>query len=270
MTDSDTAARIVVADGSRTVRRMIAKFLGELLPEAEVVGCAKGAEALAACADSDADLVSTALILEDMDGLELCRRIREESPSRYIPIIVVSGEADKRLVERAFGSDVTDYFDKRHGLAALGKFIEGYVRPRDQVSGRVLYVEDSRVVALATTRMLERSGLVVNHMPTAEEAIQFLRGSQEREEPPGADLILTDVFLKGGLDGKQLVQVLRGELQLDRRQLPCIVMTGDDNPKNQRALLEIGANDLVEKPVEERTLVNKLRFQLHLKQLSGA
>ena len=41
-----------------------------------------------------------------------------------------------------------------------------------------------------------------------------------------------------------------------------IVMTGDDNPQKQAALLRAGANDLVEKPIEERLLVTKLLFQL--------
>ena len=43
-------------------------------------------------------------------------------------------------------------------------------------------------------------------------------------------------------------------------------MTGDDNPKNQAALLRAGANDLVHKPVEERVLVTKLLFQLRVAQ----
>jgi len=42
------------------------------------------------------------------------------------------------------------------------------------------------------------------------------------------------------------------------------VMTGDDNPENQAALLRAGANDLVEKPIEERLLVTKLLFQLRV------
>ena len=41
-----------------------------------------------------------------------------------------------------------------------------------------------------------------------------------------------------------------------------LVATGDDNPKNQAALIRAGANDLVEKPIEERLLITKLLFQL--------
>jgi len=42
------------------------------------------------------------------------------------------------------------------------------------------------------------------------------------------------------------------------------VMTGDENPENQAVLLKAGANDLVEKPVDERLLMTKLMFQLRV------
>jgi DNA-binding response OmpR family regulator len=49
-----------------------------------------------------------------------------------------------------------------------------------------------------------------------------------------------------------------------------LVMTGDDNPKNQAQLLKAGANDLVQKPIEERLLVTKLLFQLRVAQRARA
>jgi len=47
-------------------------------------------------------------------------------------------------------------------------------------------------------------------------------------------------------------------------RLPVLVMTGDENPANQTALIRAGANDLVEKPVEEKLLITKLLFQLRV------
>jgi DNA-binding response OmpR family regulator len=46
-------------------------------------------------------------------------------------------------------------------------------------------------------------------------------------------------------------------------------MTGDGNPANQAALLKAGANDLVQKPIEERLLVTKVLFQLRVARLDG-
>ena len=63
-----------------------------------------------------------------------------------------------------------------------------------------------------------------------------------------------------------MLQKLRGEYGYSKGELPVLVMTADDNPRNQAALLRAGANDLVHKPVEERLLVTKLLFQLKVAQ----
>jgi len=79
-----------------------------------------------------------------------------------------------------------------------------------------------------------------------------------------ADIVLTDVYLKDGENGRDLLDKLRGEYGYGRGDLPILVMTADDNLNNQAALLRAGANDLVNKPVEERLLVTKLSFQLRV------
>lgn len=258
------APRIVVVDNSKVTRKLIEGLIRKELPEAIILSCDSGEDALKQCDTGIVDLVTTSLSLSDMDGLKLSRRIRESSPQRYIPIIVVSGEVHDRLYRRDISDDVTDYFDKSHGFKALGAFVRGYLRPDTSVSGNVLYVEDSKVVALATRRMMENAGLAVSHVVTVEEAIELLEKAIETNGRPDCDIVLTDVYLKGGLTGKELMEEVRDKMNLNRKQLPILVMTGDDNRNNQIALLKAGANDLVEKPIDERLLINKLRFQLQL------
>jgi len=137
------------------------------------------------------------------------------------------------------------------------------VRPENTAEGVVLYVEDSRVVALATRRMLEKIGLTVRHVVSVEDALALLETSKAQGEV-GADVVLTDVSLKGELTGGDLLEHIRGEFGYGKGRLPVLVMTGDENPANQAALIKAGANDLVEKPVEERLLVTKLLFQLRV------
>ena len=255
--------RVLVVDGSRVVRRLLEQMLLASMPGVAVLPCETGAEALARLGEGAIDFVTTALRLPDMDGLELARRVRAGSPQAYMPIVVVSGDVQERLVERSLSDDVTDYFDKSLGFQALAEFIRGYVRPTEATSGEVLYVEDSRVVALATRRMLEKHGLTVLHVVTVEEAIAMLETAQAMDRI-GADIVLTDVNLKGELTGADLLERVRHHLGYGKGHLPVIVMTGDDNPQKQAALLRAGANDLVEKPIEERLLVTKLLFQLRV------
>ena len=265
---SDTP-RVMVVDGSKVVRMLIGQVLTKDVPGVTVIACETGAEAKQALQDGVVDLVTMALRLPDMDGLDLAHHIREHAPQAYIPIIVVSGDAQERLINRSFGDDVTDYFDKALGFNALSAFIRGYVRPDDEAGAEVLYVEDSKVVAMATRRMLEKHGLKVTHVISVEDALAQLETARAQDRLP--DIILTDVYLKSGLTGKDLLETVRGpQFGYAKGQLPIVVMTGDDNAANQSALLRAGANDLVQKPIEERLLVTKIVFQLRVGRLMRA
>jgi len=256
--------RVMVVDGSKVVRKLIEQLLRADLPGVEVLSCATAEEARRQLETGAVDLITTALRLPDMDGLELARHVREHAPQAYIPIVIVSGDVNERLINRELSEYVTDYFDKSLGFNALSAFIRGYVCPQDQVSGDVLYVEDSRVVATATRRMLEKHGLTVHHVSCVEDAVALLETARERGDTPGVDVVLSDVNLKGDLTGGDLLGRIRDEFGYGKGELPVLIMTGDDNPANQTRLLRAGANDLVQKPIEERLLVTKLMFQMNV------
>ena len=261
------APRVMVVDGSKLVRKLIGDVLARELPGAEVIACDGLASARAALADKHVDLVTTSLVLPDGDGMALARAVREAAGQSYVPVIVVSGDVQSRLESRTLGEDITDYFDKALGHGALAAFIRGYVQPQPIPGARVLYVEDSKVVAAATKRMLERNGMQVIHTVGAEDAIAYLDAHRASDDAPGADLVLTDVYLKGELSGRDLLHRIRRDLGYGKRALPVLVMTGDANRDNQSQLLREGANDLVLKPIEERLLVTKALFQLRMARM---
>ena len=207
--------RVMVVDGSKVARTLIARVLEKDLPGATLIRCGSGAEAEQALHVGVVDLVTTALRLPDMDGSVLAKYVREHAPQAYIPIVAVSGDVQERLQNRELGDEITDYFDKAAGYSALAEFIRGYVAPAGRAEGIVLYVEDSRVVALATRRMLERYGLTVHLAGGAEEAVEFLGSAHDRGEL-GADMVLTDVSLKGEMSGGDLLEWIRYDLRLGK------------------------------------------------------
>ncbi|SEM38743.1 Response regulator receiver domain-containing protein [Pseudoxanthomonas sp. GM95] len=261
--------RVMVVDGSKMVRKLIADVLKRDLPQVEVIGCATLAEARKALAEGPVDLVTTALSLKSGSGLEVARAVRETAGQAYVPVIVVSGEAQAHLEERRFTEFVTDYFDKALGHEALAAFIHGYVQPEPLPGSTVLYVEDSRVVAETTKRMLERHDLNVVHVLRAEDAFALLTAESLGMSKHQFDVVLTDVTLKGELSGMDIIQRVRVDFAYGKRRLPILVMTGDSNRDNQAELLQQGANDLVLKPIEERLLVTKVLFQLRLARMAG-
>lgn len=258
--------RILIVDGSRLVRKLIADVLRDELPGVEIVACGTLAEAKTKLTTDRFDLVTTALLLPDGDGQQLAHAVRDTYGARYVPVIVVSGDAQAHLEARSFTDDVTDYFDKADGHRALASFIRGYVAPKAIPGAHVLYVEDSRTVAIAIVRMLQAHGLEITHLLSAEAAIDWLR-ARHGDGQPGTDLVLTDLYLEGALSGQDVLRVVRQDMGYGKRKLPVLVMTGDSNRANQAALLHAGANDLVVKPIEERLLLTKVLFQLRLSMI---
>ncbi|RMH93745.1 response regulator [Lysobacter pythonis] len=258
------APRVLVVDGSKLVRKLIGDVLARELPNTHLRQADSVAAARDALGDGAIDLVTTSLVLPDGDGLAVANAVRESAGQAYVPVIVVSGEAQARLESRTLSEDITDYFDKALGMRALVAFIRGYVNPKPVPGAHVLYIEDSRVVALATKRMLESQRLRVTHLASAEAAIEWLDAQRLESGGPGCDLVLTDLYLTGALTGQDVLTHARTRLGYGKRRLPALVMTGDENAENHRALIHAGANDLVLKPIEERLLLTKVLFQLRL------
>ncbi len=258
---------LVVVDGSKLVRKLLTGLMSKTLPNAVVTGCENGEQAKKILLEQPVHLLVTGLVLSDMDGTDLAAFAREQSTQSYFPIIVVSGEVQERLEQRSLSQHVTDYFDKTWGMEALASFIKGYIAPEQEVGGTVLYIEDSRVVAAATLRMMKKHNLDVQHVVSVEDALLLIETMRE-DQLPLPDIVLSDVYLKGHLTGMDLLKLLRQDMDISKKQLPVVVMTGDSDPRNQRQLLELGANDLVQKPIEERLLITKLMFQLRMGQRS--
>ena len=82
----------------------------------EVAIARTGSEAVEQAALADPDLVVLDLGLPDMDGVEICRRIREFSD---VPILVLSAYGDERRKVEALDSGADDFVTKPFGMAEL-------------------------------------------------------------------------------------------------------------------------------------------------------
>ncbi len=82
----------------------------------EVLLAHSGTEAVNQVALAAPDLVILDLGLPDLDGLEVCRRIREFSD---VPIVVLSAYGDERRKVEALDSGADDFVTKPFGMAEL-------------------------------------------------------------------------------------------------------------------------------------------------------
>src|SRR5665213_1542196 len=159
----NAVVRILLVEDEDSIAQPLAEGL---LREGFVVErAATGAEALAA---ASADLVLLDLRLPDLDGLDVCRRLRERSD---VPIIIVTarGEESDRVVGLELGAD--DYLVKPFGLRELIARIRAVTR---RTSARGAGQEPHRVGALEIDERARRVTLAGNTLELTPKEFDLL------------------------------------------------------------------------------------------------
>jgi DNA-binding response OmpR family regulator len=92
----------------------------------DVVHSSTGGEGLVAVADRRPDLMLLDLTLPDIDGLDVCRKVREDRPE--MPIIMLTARAEEMDVIVGLGAGADDYVPKPFRLAELVARIRARLR----------------------------------------------------------------------------------------------------------------------------------------------
>ncbi|MUN41129.1 response regulator transcription factor [Actinomadura litoris] len=117
------AGRVLVVDDDPTVAEVVARYLARDGHDVECV--ADGNTALRTARDRPPDLVVLDLMLPGMDGLEVCRRLRETSAVPIVMLTALGTETD-RLVGLETGAD--DYVTKPFSPRELALRVRSVLR----------------------------------------------------------------------------------------------------------------------------------------------
>jgi CheY-like chemotaxis protein len=85
----------------------------------DVVQAANGRDALAKALERTPSLVVTETWLPELDGVELCRELRQRQVTSEVPIIVVTADATRTTVERAHRAGANAVLVKPADIQAL-------------------------------------------------------------------------------------------------------------------------------------------------------
>jgi CheY-like chemotaxis protein len=88
--------RLLVVDDDRTIQNVLSRILSSMGYDVTLAG--NGVEAMALFVTGPYDLVMTDFQMPIMNGWELSRLVKEQSPST--PVIVMTGFCDNRLWEK--------------------------------------------------------------------------------------------------------------------------------------------------------------------------
>jgi DNA-binding response OmpR family regulator len=115
--------RVLVVDDDETVRDVVRRYLE--LAGHEVTLAGDGERALSLVAQSMPDLIVLDLMLPGIDGLEVCRRIRQHSA---VPVVMLTalGEEENRIAGLQLGAD--DYVTKPFSPRELALRVSSVLR----------------------------------------------------------------------------------------------------------------------------------------------
>jgi DNA-binding response OmpR family regulator len=107
--------RVLIVEDERPLR----EGLTDLLSAAghETVACEYGKEAVVAGTEEAFDIVLLDLMLPDIDGVEVCRRLRRARPSMHILMLTARGSEDDKVAGLEAGAD--DYLTKPFAVREL-------------------------------------------------------------------------------------------------------------------------------------------------------
>jgi DNA-binding response OmpR family regulator len=212
---------ILVVDDERAIRRLLRLYLTEA--GYTVTDAADGGSALEQVRHGGIDLVLLDLMLPGVDGLDVCRRLRESNG--YIPIIMVTARDDEasRVAGLELGADdyVTKPFSGREVVARVRAVLRRITMPDDPeatlAAGELTLVPSSRQ-CLYAGREVELTRLefdllaeLAAHPRTVYTRERLLEKVWGHQNPVGGKTIDVHVAnLRKKLDGWNGVVAVRG------------------------------------------------------------
>lgn len=117
---------ILIVDDNPDIRRLLHHAVK---PEGySVLQARSGAEALEILTTTEVSAVLLDLRMPDMDGIEVCRRIRADARTAALPVMMITGNKDLESRLAGFEAGVDDYilkpFDMREVITRLRSHME--------------------------------------------------------------------------------------------------------------------------------------------------
>jgi len=276
------SARVLVVDDILpNVKLLEAKLACEYY---EVVTATSGKEALEKVVSDNPDIVLLDVMMPGMDGFEVCRRIKENSETAHIPVVMVTALTDVQDKVRGLEAGADDFLSKPINDVALMARVRSLARLKmaldewrvredaanqfgvvtektnlmnEPVEGaRVLLIEDKEFDKNKITEALSADLNIVMSVDSGMKAMELV-SSQD------FDIMMVSLNLKGE-DGLRLCSHLRSNERT--RALPIVLVAEEHDIQRVAHGMEIGAYDYILRPVEKNELLARVRTQIRRKR----
>lgn len=162
--------RIVLVDDDSEMR---AYLKHELQTIYNIEVAANGKEAWAKISTTIPDAVITDLVMEGMDGAELCEKIKKNPGTNHIPVILLTSSSDEQSQQRSIESGADRFFTKPISLDMLKSAIAAAISTRDTIRNKFSKEID---YGYTETQMVDSGNQLI------DKVIKTIRANMENTE----------------------------------------------------------------------------------------
>lgn len=232
---------VLVIEDELEIAKLIAKYIKKLGYHAETACTAH--EGLEKALKLKPQLITLDVLMPDMDGFTLIRKLKSHPETAPIPVIFLSIVQDRlqglRLGASAY---LTKPIDERKFADTVRSLLEPQGQP-------VLVVDDDQDFAKLLQRLLQREGWSAEIAGDGEEALEKLRTKPYQ-------LVLLDKHMPKR-SGLEVLQELRNQKAL--AHVPVILISGTEQAEKMAQSAEIlGARKFLSKKLSPQTLVQEI------------
>ncbi len=210
-----------------------------------LVPMTRSAEALMKIGEDPPDIIICDLEMPDINGLHLCRYVKQSERTADIPFVICSGLGSGNDMKRGFEAGADDYMTKPFTAEHLNKRIMTLTAPDENKRiERILVVDEVECMRNLVMRTLRHQGFQTKGAATGKQALDLMA-----DHPP--DLIVCELEMTE-MDGREFTLEVRKN---PRHALTPILIASSTNDRSGRArCLTAGASDFIVKPFSKEKL----------------
>jgi two-component system, OmpR family, response regulator len=168
--------RLLLVDDEENLRSMLEAALR--YNEFEVCSAGNGRDALAMVDDVDPDLILLDVMLPDLDGFEVCRRLRSSGSTTPVVFLTARDSTDEKVRGLTLGGD--DYLVKPFSLEELVARVTTVMRRVGVAKQRDSYLQCADLVMDDDSHVVTRAGTEIALTPTEYALLRHLMINQGR------------------------------------------------------------------------------------------
>ncbi len=273
------SARILVVDDVvPNVKILEAKLSVEYY---DVITAFNGPDALELAKDKSPDLILLDVMMPQMDGFEVCQRLKADPSTAHIPVVMVTALSETADRVQGLEAGADDFLTKPVDDVALFARVKSLLRLKmmmDEFRLREETSQDLGVLSEEDGAVVEHRGRILAIDDNDFSASQLRQVYEEKYDVTvEGDMEEALILARGGDFDLAVVSMSSSSfdpLRLcsrirtfeETRQLPILTLVDDSDSDKLVKGLELGVNDYVMRPIDNNELIVRTRTQVLRKQ----